>query len=229
MMGKRNAFTLIELLLVIGIIAALISILLPAIAAARRSAQCVQCQSNLRTIGQALHAYAGENHGWLYPVPVPLFGLDVAPNLRWPAVVFKVPAATGPLPYDPASFTRMPEDPITFPVKPYTPAVLICPAEGNDLKEEHTYLLNGHLGDRGFRLGNRDLAGRSPAEVVLAGEKYPRERDYFLERQEFNRLVDAYRHGRTKGSNYLFIDGHVDLQLPREILGGIDPWDVLTQ
>jgi prepilin-type N-terminal cleavage/methylation domain-containing protein/prepilin-type processing-associated H-X9-DG protein len=227
--ARRRAFTLLELLVVIGIIGVLLAILLPAVASARRSAKCVRCQSNQHTIGQALHAYAGENRGWPYPMPIESFNLDTPPHARWPAVVFKVPAALGPLPYDPASFTRMPYDPDTFPVKPYTPEVLMCPTEDRDESlEAHTYILNGHLGERRFRLGHRDLAGRSPSEVVLAGEKYPDQRDYFLERNEFNRLVDAFRHGAAKGSNYLFVDGHVELQLPRDVMGGLDPWDLLA-
>lgn len=222
------AFSLLELLIVTGIVAVLLAILLPVIASARRSAERRKCQENLKTIGQALHAYAGENRGWLYPLPIESCNLDVAPNLRWPAVVFSMPAALEPLPFDPASYTRLPYDPVTFPAQPYTPDVLMCPTEERDESPEaHSFLLNGHLAEHRFRLGQRDLTGRSPSEVILAGEKYPPVREYFLERKEFSRLVDLFRHGRTKGSNYLFVDGHVDLQMPREIrAGGVDSWDV---
>jgi len=59
-----KGFTLVELLVVIGIIAVLIAILLPALSSARESARRVACGSQLRQWGMALNMYANENKDW---------------------------------------------------------------------------------------------------------------------------------------------------------------------
>jgi len=79
---SRRGFTLVELLVVIGIIALLISILLPALNKAREASQVAKCLSNLRQLGAAAVSYTTENKGYLVPADVYDSALASEPNGR---------------------------------------------------------------------------------------------------------------------------------------------------
>jgi prepilin-type N-terminal cleavage/methylation domain-containing protein/prepilin-type processing-associated H-X9-DG protein len=84
-------FTLVELLVVIGIIAVMIAILLPGLQQARRSASQVKCLSALREIGVAFNQYAAEHKG-AWPVAVHKFasaGPDGVLERRWQDMISK--------------------------------------------------------------------------------------------------------------------------------------------
>ena len=71
---RRRAFTLVELLVVIGIIALLIAMLLPALNRARESSRTVACLSNLRQFANAVAMYSAEQRGYILPYQTPEFG-----------------------------------------------------------------------------------------------------------------------------------------------------------
>jgi prepilin-type N-terminal cleavage/methylation domain-containing protein len=204
----RGGFTLVELLVVIGIITILISLLLPALARVRKQAQQVTCQSNLRQVGVHLLVYVNQSRGWLFPVGPPdasgrptTLGAQLPRDQRWPVYVF-TPAV-------------------------WNPAILKCPAD-YEPREDHSYVLNQHLADHKVRYSATHVGGLTSSEIVVMGEKVSTVEDYYMERGDFFRVVDPYRHGAAYGSNYLYLDMHVSTTPPDEARSGVDPWDPPT-
>jgi len=80
---KGHAFSLVELLVVIGIIGLLIAILMPVLSKARRSAMTIQCAGNLRSIGQGMAMYLVENHD-TYPPAYLYVGHTIVDGVQSP-------------------------------------------------------------------------------------------------------------------------------------------------
>ena len=226
---RFRGFTLVELLVVIGIIAVLIGILLPSLAKARASATSLKCKTNLKQVGTTLLMYANDNRGWFYPVgpnradgkPATLGynGPGTDPASIWTFIVFgKTDPPVMVCPTDAGNFPAVDID-------PNGNAVPVLPVF------QHSYMLNQHLADNRVKFTSHgaQLAGKPAIEVVVMGEKKLSKWDYFLESGEFNAAdggtIDFFKHGVSVGSNYLYMDLHVTQDPPSIAKSGIDPWD----
>src|SRR5438045_3919605 len=119
-----NAFTLVELLVVIGIIALLISILLPALSRARNQANLVACGSNMRQIAMAFRMFSNDHGGTL---PGGYFDNGLTPDWKRDWLFGQ---------YDSSNFAKAPQEGTIFPYVNYSYKVYRCPglafsAKGN--------------------------------------------------------------------------------------------------
>jgi prepilin-type N-terminal cleavage/methylation domain-containing protein len=233
---RRVGFTLVELLVVIGIIALLIAILLPSLSRARAQANSVKCASQMRDIGNQLMIYATSNKGVLWPLKASTAypsgfkhrGGDEQPNERWPMYVFVPPPSAGPN-------------------NKYIHPLMICPID-QDPAGDHSYDINGcfaPVSGRGdtrpkiIRLGNK-IKYFTPSEVVLMVDKWPQAPEWHLDvdwsdsamtqwnasfcQRQWDWLVfniqsptevAKYKHGKS-GNNYLRFDFSVSTEAPND-------------
>lgn len=126
---RPRGFTLIELLVVSGVIALLSALLLPSLGQAQRSAQSMQCRSQLHDIGSALHGYAAAENNRLPPFAFSDFTGDIALSGHWGGVS---------QPADPAAFARMGMECVNLwalAKQDYAnPQSLLCPSAGAELR-----------------------------------------------------------------------------------------------
>ena len=152
---RRRGFTLVELLVVIGIIALLVSILLPALNKAREDAKRVRCLSNERQLVMAWQMYASENKGKLVSSNTP----------QYPANPWWYWAAAG------NSLACLYDGKLWPYIKNYD--VYKCP---NDrIMYTHTYSINGYLaGENGDRVFTTGAIKKAHATFVFIEELDPR-------------------------------------------------------
>ncbi len=224
--SRQSAFTLVELLVVIGIIAVLISVLLPALQRARESARTLKCSANLRQIGQGVHLFASQNDNRFPSGGSNPFSFSWQATLSW--TVFKQPGSY---------IHRMGN--VGGATKIY------CPTAENmnrDQAARRTYVMNSHfitgqvtppthnwpdpIGSTpitDYKLGYRLSQVNRPAEKILAWEA-DAPRDAYRGNNEtlllnnpipFRGDLDgnwAFRHNKFNAMNVLYLDGHVEVE-----------------
>jgi prepilin-type N-terminal cleavage/methylation domain-containing protein/prepilin-type processing-associated H-X9-DG protein len=220
-MRTSKGFTLVELLVVIGIIAMLISILLPALGRARASAQSIACAAQLKEMGNAMTMYVNNNRGWLpraanNVAPAPdgegyyqgSWMFKIQPYLRRREVgsnaynnetlfthVFKCPSIDN---FEVQSASNL--DKISYAMNAFNrpnPTIEAVSKKVTTLKKSTEITLVSDIGEGTYRLLNSD----------------------FL---YVNNVQRALRH--NKRHNTLFVDGHVEA-----LAKGTVTWDLLSR
>lgn len=220
----RPAFTLVELLVVIGILALLISVLMPALSGARRASKATACLSNLRQIGMATMMYINDAKGRFPRSSHSALASNVMP---WGYAL--VPYLTGK-PY---------AGPADLSWNKLFNSLYRCPAD--DRTDRYSYGKSVWFELTGPEIG--ELVGaadgptyyritdvRASSATVLFGELDSGSMgDHIMAHFWYiggAPEVDKKRHGKT--SNYVFVDGHAEartFETTFELTRKIDSWD----
>lgn len=195
-----SGFTLVELLVVVGLIAALVAILTPTLAGAKRSADSTACASNLRQVYLAQHLYAADHQGRFA-------GITSSGDERWERRIARYIAAD--------------------PLKPEESRLLQCPSATDPRPGSNnisSYGLNSWVMMPAWRM--RTDRKMPASKIIFAGDKSLQADDFlttddgwFLVHpsSDFGRQFrsishssrSTYRHARDNLANMIMADGHV--------------------
>jgi prepilin-type processing-associated H-X9-DG protein/prepilin-type N-terminal cleavage/methylation domain-containing protein len=227
---RAGAFTLVELLVVVSIIAVLIGIILPSIGKARESGRRVRCVSNMKQVGHAITSYCMDNDGG-FPGTAP----TAAPRREdW---IYWQTKPTAPAPTDAFHVSK---SPVLKTLGTQDVAIVRCPSDDIDARA-----VTSTYGTYQYSYVMNYLMTAFPAPAVpsgksiarLTGVKSPASKVLMYEEDE-NTINDgagipddpaasllSLRHERGRSSdnpsvhrgNVLFCDGHVDLLFRSEL------------
>jgi len=223
---EKSAFTLIEILIVIAIIAILAALLLPALSTAKAKGLRISCMNNLRQLGLSMRLFVDDNNGRFLP--------RVHTN-RWPAALRES--------YRDLHLLRCPSD-------GPNPATRQDSKDPADLAPR-SYILNGwddyfqalgpqvwnryHDGDPGLTLSENKIA--QPSATIVLGEKDYASVHFYMDFVFYDDLkqLDQSKHstGHTDvngksggGSNHAFVDGSVRFLKFNRAFDPVNMWAV---
>ena len=218
-MRNRRGFTLAELVVVIGIIAVLAAILLPALGRARESARSAQCANNERNIWHAMEAYATEYEGVL-PASADASNVVWKPGANGRIAYFFDPKLSKNILFDHGAIMKYLGNQNTRRL------IMLCP-DVNDRSINYSYPITGHLNlsDGNLRLfqivrpdhkiiifeDDEQNLGVSDGHFTLGGDDTPSIHHF--------RVGAIGRAGTIGRGNYAFADGHVESLYPNDLIG----------
>lgn len=193
MVKKAWAFTLVELLVVVAVVATLTALLLPALGEAKTKVRNVACLNNLKQWGLAVHLYAAEHDDFLPDEGAPTPG----PNSLARGWYVSLPRMLGVPPYHAMPWRT---NPAVIPGR----SLFICPANTRRAANNNLfhYCLNGHIDGTGTNDRPRKTSSiNDPAQVVYLFDNG--------KRAAVAQQNNVHTNLHDQGAQFLFVDGHV--------------------
>lgn len=193
--GKLGAFSLVELLITVGVIALLAALLVPGVNSARDTAKTAKSISNLKQMGAAMHMFINDNNGMLPRAD----GTDADGGQDW---------AQALRPY--GASHRLPEPSMEQNPVMINPAGVSVEYPAAGVKS--SYCMNGNL-----QLNVPPPAGQSVAPVFaisLTKVEKPMQTVLFADSKHAGRAMNyshvEYRNGNKTRATMVFVDGHAE-------------------